>query len=178
MCVLWKMFNKCMWMLKGIYAQNWLCLYMCVCCIAVGSLRWNRRSLHDGQCGRTSGFTVKNNNEPRTLPKQGFRDVWECERECMWKFLHIVCQSTLYSITNNCSPHYHPSASSLKCSGWLPTEMGTMAHCDGLWCPVLALTCFLPHAHNSARKSHLDWTWSLSWCCSSSWFCSVSLSAN
>lgn len=30
MCVLWKMFNTCMWMLKGIYAQNWLCLYMCV----------------------------------------------------------------------------------------------------------------------------------------------------
>lgn len=90
MCVLWKIFNTCMWMLKGIYAQNRLCLSMCACCIAVGSLWWNRRSLHDGQCGRTSGFTVKNNNEPRTLPKQGFRDVWVCERECMWKFLHIV----------------------------------------------------------------------------------------
>ncbi len=61
---------------KGyICTKEIVSVYVCVCCIAVGSLRWNRRSLHDGQCGRISGFTVKNNNEPRTLPKQGFRDV-------------------------------------------------------------------------------------------------------
>lgn len=109
---------------KG-YMHKADCLSMCVCCIAVGSLWWNRRSLHGGQCGRTSGFTVKNNNEPRTLPKQGFRDVRVCERACMWNFLHIVCSSVM----NNCSHYYLPSVSSLKRSGWEPVKVGTMLHC-------------------------------------------------
>lgn len=57
----------------------WVCV--CVCCIAVGSLWWNRRSLHGGQCGRTSGFTViKTTTSQGHFPSRG-SEMCECVRE-------------------------------------------------------------------------------------------------
>lgn len=138
-----------MWKLKGIWGRS-----MCVCCIAVGSLWWNRRSLHGGQCGRTLGFTVKNNNEPRTLPKQGFRDV----REIACRILYILFVK-VYSIQSWISVLFtiFPSVSSLKWSGWEPVEVGTMVHCaiaSGALCWHYPAICPM---HTTVLESHF-WT--------------------
>lgn len=155
------------------------CVYLCVRVV----LQWAACGGTEGLCMMASVGGLRDSPWKTTtsqghFPSRG-SEMCECVREnACGSFYILLSKYILFS-----HKQLFSSLSSLCIISqmlWVGASWSghNGALCYGLWCPVLALTCFLPQAHNRACKSHLDWIWSLSWCFSSSWFCSVPLSTN
>lgn len=167
-----------MWMLKGICMRQIVSIYVCVLYCS-GQLVVEQKVSAWWAVWADFGIHREKQQRAKDTSQAGVQrcvSVWERMHVevftyCLSKYSLFSQKQLFFSLSSLCIISQMP---------WVGASWSghNGALCYGLWCPVLALTCFLPHAHNSAWKSYLDWAWSLRCCFSSSWFCSVSLCAN